>query len=145
MASTSSVGLRVLAGIFFVVAAIDVITEIAFVGGVLSHLDPGFNPGWMPPVISPEFFRTAPFWFLAAEAVVFGPIKIGLLIAAGFAFISHKRRGRVLANGYVVASLIESIVAGVAVSVHFGSIVAVLYLVLVFLLVNKVFAEDLKY
>ena len=71
--------------------------------------------------------------------------KVCLLIATGFAFIRQRRRGRLLANVYVVASLIESIVAGVAVSVHFGSIVAVLYLVLVFLLVNKVFAEDLKY
>jgi hypothetical protein len=143
--STRPVGLSVLAGIFLIVATVDFIGAIALAAGFVSHLVPGFDPGWLPPVLPPEYFRTVPFWYLAASALVLWPVKIGLLIAAAMAFFRQKRKGRWLANIYVVVSLIESVLTACVFSLDFRGVIAAMYLVLVFLLVNKVFAEDLKY
>jgi hypothetical protein len=142
--STRPVGLSVLGGIFLIVATVDFIGEIALAAGFVSHLVPGFDPGWLPPILPPEYFRTVPLWYLAASALVLWPVKIGLLISAAVAFWGQKRRGRLLTNIYLVVSLIESVATAYVFSLDFRSLIAAMYLVLVFL-INKVFAEDLKY
>jgi hypothetical protein len=139
---TRPVGLSVLGGIFLVVATVDLLGEIALLAGLVSHLVPGFDPGWLPPVLSPDFFRTVPLWYLAAASIVLWPAKIGLLVGAALAFLAQKRRGRTLTNIYVVVSLVESVATVVANGMDVRAVAAV-FPILVLVLVNKVFAEDL--
>jgi hypothetical protein len=141
--STRPVGLSVLAGIFFVVATVNFIGAVAFIAGLVGHFDRTFDPGWLPPWMMAEY-RALPLWYVVASAIVLWPMKLGLLVGAGLAFLQQKRRGRVLTNLYVVVSLLES-AATVAATGADLRMVAAIFPVLLFLLVNKVFAEDLKY
>ncbi len=138
------VGISVVAGILFVIAAVGVLGTFFFVVGLLGHIDPRYSPGWLPPEIL-DLFRGAPLWYVAAGAFVLWPVKTGLLIAAGLAFLAQKRRGRLLANLYVAASLIESGVTAAAMGADVRTLVGALFPCFVFLAVNKIFAEDLKY
>lgn len=138
------VGLSILAGVVFVVAALDAVGTAAFGIALVSRLEPSFTPDWMSPVIL-DAMRGAPLWYVAAATFVLFPVKTGLLVAAGLAFLARRRRGRLLANLYVATSLVESVVTGVAMGTNLGTFVAALFPCLIFLGVNKIFAEDLSH
>ncbi|HKA91115.1 MAG TPA: hypothetical protein VKE22_25810 [Haliangiales bacterium] len=142
--SDRPVGIQIVAGILFVVAAAEAIGTFFFGVGLLGHLDPSYVPGWIPPELL-DLFRRAPMWYIAAGTFVLWPVKVGLLIAAGLAMLAQKRRGRLLVNLYVAASLIESGVTAAAMGADVRTLVGALFPFLVFLGVNKIFAEDLKY
>ena len=138
------VGLTVFAGILFVVAAIDVLGTFFFAVGLLGHIDARFSPDWVPPEMI-SLFRGAPLWYVVAGTFVLWPVKIGVLVAAGLAFLAQKRRGLVLANLYVGASLIESAVTAAALGADVRTLLGALFPCFVFLAVNKIFAEDLRH
>src|SRR5262249_5921125 len=142
--SDRPVGIQIVAGILFVVAAAEAIGTFFFGVGLLGHLDPSYVPGWIPPELL-DLFRRAPMWYIAAGTFVLWPVKVGLLIAAGLAMLAQKRRGRPLVHPYVAAAPIESGGSAPALGGGVRTPLRALFPFLVFLGVNKIFAEDLKY
>src|SRR5262249_29613079 len=142
--SDRPVGIQIVAGILFVVAAAEAIGTLFFGVGLLGHLDPSYVPGWIPPELL-DLFRRAPMWYIAAGTFVLWPVKVGLLIAAGLAMLAQKRRGRLLVNLYVAASLIESGVTAAAMGGGARTPVGSLFPLLRCVWVDQSLAEGLKY